>query len=226
MRRFVTLSIILLFGSIGTSILLTHFSNRGKASGLPVQEENLILNRFGIETTKFRLYSYPAKSSIGWSKKEKFAGDVSLRISIEDVNVKSKYYSGIKFLTPLSLSLQRDKGILVFWVKGGKDYSRLSSIELGLKDKIGVQVTASPFPLIDLSEKWQQMELPLSKFSNEGLLWDKGNARHGSLNWDEISDIAFVVLPEADCGPFEIFIDDLKIMDKDKAIYDLFSAIE
>ena len=112
-----------------------------------------------------------------WYKKEKHDRDLSLRLSIVGhKNSESRYYYSINFLKPLNLSLYKDTGNLEFWLKGGKNYLFIESLDICLKDKDGTCLIFPFSKLTRLNAEWQSISLPLSVFTREkgiSLEWRK-----------------------------------------------------
>lgn len=229
MKKISTLIIIYIFGNIIIFFISVIYSlNKKDKLALPTKEESFIINKYAIESTKIRLSSYPASSDINWDKEEKYTGEVSLKISIKESNTESKYYySDINFIVPLDLWLYKDTGVLEFWTKGGNNYSYIESFEVYLKDKTDTQIGIPISQFIKLSDKWQYVLLSLSEFSKkEGLNWDGRKWKSGIFDWNTISRVTFSILPKRGHGYIEIFMDDLKIVAKNKIIYNLFSHFE
>lgn len=194
---------------------------------IPVMEENAILNRYGIEATKIRLFSYPTPDNISWDRNEKYDGDFSLKISIKNNNsLKTYYCSGIDFILPFNLSMYKYSGIIEFWIKGGKNYFCAKCLDLVFKDKKDTQVKLNILKFFYFDEKWQHVSIPLSEFlKEESLFWDGKAWSPRPFNWNEIKSLIFA-MPLDNCDNIEIFIDSLIIVDNNKRILDIFSYFE
>ncbi|HAB50812.1 MAG TPA: hypothetical protein DCE80_01305 [Ignavibacteriales bacterium] len=217
--------------SVSVSLFLMQSYLRNKTDSppeLPVKAENAILNRYAIEATKIRLFSQQLSSYIGWDKDVKYAGELSLKISIENRNVALKdYFNGINLLSPFDLSLYKDSGILKFYIKGGVNYSHIIDLDLILKDKFETQSKIHIFKFIDLRSEWQHFSVPLAEFSKEsGCYWNGTAWLPRTLDWGHIESITFLISPAKDCDMIEIFIDDFSIRDNSRKNLDLFSYYE
>ena len=227
MDKHLKLIIIIFFSSVLLSFILFYMMYKETKLEPPIKEENLILNRYAAEPTRIRLSFHPAGSYISWNKEERHNGEVSLKLSIEESNTKDRYYSQINILTPLDLSSHRTTGFLEFWIKGGKKYSEIESLEFILKDKSDTQIMISVFQLITLSNEWQYVGIPLSEFSKKrASRWNGEKWVTDMFDWDEVDGIVFSTSPEKDGAYTEVFIDDFKIIDKKKTIYNLFYHYE
>ena len=214
MNRKARFIIFYVVGSILVSYLSLETIYKDKKE-LPLEEENLILNKFGAQVSGVRLSSYPEGSNIIWHKKEKYQGDVSLNMSIETNNSQSRYYYDINFLSPLDLSSYNDAGNLEFWVKGGKNYSFIESLDIYFRDNNNVRTSASLSEFIELNNRWQDITLSLSEFTESE-----------AFDWENVSGIVYVVMAKDALVPIGFFIDDLKIVNGNDTVYDVFSHFD
>lgn len=182
---------------------------------LPLEEENLILNKFGAEVSGIRLSSYPEGSNIIWHKKEKYQGDVSLNMSIKPNNSQSRYRYDINFLSPMDLSSYNDAGALEFWLKGGRNCPFIESLDICLKDENDTRLMVPLSEFIELESKWQTITLSLSEFTESEV-----------FDWKNVSGIVYVLMANQSLIPIEIFIDDLRITNGDDTVYNVFGHFE
>ena len=222
--RFIIISVI---GSILMSYIALRIVYGGK-NDVPFEEENLILNKYAAQVSGIRLSSYPAESSIIWYKKEKHDKDLSLRLSIiEHKNRKARYYYNINFLRSLNLSLYKDTGNLEFWLKGGKNYLFIESLDICLKDKDDTCLVYPFSKFIGLNAKWQNVSLPLSVFTREkGVRWNGKRWVSEYFDWNNVGGIIYVLVSKKGLSPIEIFVDTLKIVDYSEIIYNVFDNFE
>ncbi len=221
------ISIFLIFTLFLIQILQGKRNHEHLALPVPVKEENAILNRYGVEATKIRLFSYPTPDNISWDRNEKYDGDLSLKIAIKNDNsLKTYYCSGIDFISPFNLSMYKYSGTIEFWIKGGKNYFCAQSLDLVFKDKKNTHAKLNILKFFYFDEKWQHVSIPLSEFlKEEGLFWDGVAWSSRLFNWNEIKSLMFA-MTLGNCEDIEIFIDSLIIVDNNKRILDIFSYFE
>jgi endoglucanase len=116
---------------------------------------------------------------------------------------------------PKDFSANREKKFLSFWVKGKTGAEK---IDIFLKDtyKKGgdydLMVQRKIENYIKITDQWQQVVIPLSDFSDQGVNWDKPPKdeipHNGKFDWAEVNTIIFGKSESPTC---EFFIDDVII---------------
>lgn len=185
-------------------------------------EENNIIKRCGEDKEKFIFCSYPEfnfDSRIIWNENIGHFDNRCIKISFRDTK---KYYLGIHLYLNLVFEPYLEKGMLEFWLKGKENYSLVKSVDLYLKEGPIIQRIAEASLPIKINKDWQKVSLPLNKFL---LIRDDDN--NDVKNKDKefywlIQEILFSVTPMVPNDSVELFIDDLRIRDNERVIYELF----
>ena len=125
------------------------------------------------------------------------------------------------------MSSYNDTGNLGFWVKGGKNFPFIESLDICFKDTSGTQLIVPLSEFAELGDRWQGASLPLSEFTNrESRFWNGKKWVPEDFDWENVSGIVYVLMANQGLIPIEIFIDDLKIVNGNDTIYDVFSHFE
>lgn len=208
--------------SLSFSLFHLYLSNsfKEKIDALSIKEQNTI-RRCGVVNEKFRFCVYPEgnhNSQITWDKNENHSlNSNSLRVNFKDDNTKS--YVGIHLYLTLNLNPYLDKGVLEFWLKGGKNYSLVKNLGIYLKEGPIIEriIGVSLSPMVN--KNWQRLSVPLSKFSLV-----KGENKYADdkeFTWG-IQEVLFSIGTISYKESVELFIDDLRVMHDGKVIYELF----
>lgn len=189
-----------------------------KLDVLAIEESNNI-NRCGVRIEKFELRSYPESNpivEIARDNKESHSGDNAIRINSGGNN--KKHYAGMHLYLTLNSAPYLKDGVLEFWIKGGENSSIITDLNVYLKEgpnTDGLVMFSLP---VKVDENWQRASIPLKKFSL--VKEEKKRAQDRRFSW-AIQEILFSVSTFNSEGLAELFIDDLKIINDGKAIYDL-----
>ncbi len=185
-------------------------------------EENNILNRCGITGGKFRFCSYPDNfhsEVIAWDKKEGYPAEGSLRLTFKDNSINHRL--GIHLYLTLPFGPYLEEGILEFWVKGKEDYFLSKNLNVYLKEGPIIQRTVSVYLPIRINKDWQKASLPLNKFL---LMKETGSDLKDidkEFSW-MIQDVLFSINLSHPEETIELFIGDLRVINNNKTIYELF----
>lgn len=183
-------------------------------------EENEILDRCSKAKEEFRLIAYPESefdARVAWVEDESRPGRKFLKITFKEDKVK--HYFGIHFGLTLNCIPYVEKGVLEFCVKREKGAPFATNLNVYLKEASVIQRMVSISLPVMISKDWQQLSVPLNKFSlteREGKDTDDEK-----FKW-EIQEVLFSIDAISYKESVELFIDNLRIINEDKAIYELF----
>lgn len=156
-------------------------------------------------------YTYPEDGKFSFVNDNTYSGSAALKISW-DAPKGEWCGAGIAGKEIISVTPFKDKGVLVFYVKGEKGDEKI--VKVGLMDW-GERYTTRPFSayLQKITKKWQKVEIPLSHFSEKGMLWDEGLQKEIPTKID-FSKIKLLTLDfgEGDGKLHTIYIDSIKIL--------------
>lgn len=136
-------------------------------------------------------YAYPSSSSIREDRTVPHGKVASFRIQFDP----SSSYGGAVLSAPgTDLRGYRSSGELAIWLKGAAGGEKVT-VGLGSPNKAGKTVTTSaPLPLkTGLSSGWQQIIIPLNKFSDNGTFWDGKANVPGIIDWSNVTDLNIAV---------------------------------
>ena len=178
-------------------------------------------SRCGVRTEKFELRTYPERDpclEIVKDDKESYSGDNAIRISSRGNN--KKHYAGMHLYLTLNSAPYLKDGILEFWIKGGEDSLTITGLNVYLKEGPNTdEIVMFSLPL-KVSENWQKVSIPLEKFSLVKEKKQGQGVQDRKFSW-AIQEILFSIDTLNLERLVELFIDDLKIINNDKVIYDL-----
>ena len=182
---------------------------------LAIEESNNI-SRCGVHVEKFRLCSYPEPNlnlEIARDENESHSGGKAIRISFKGNSKKD--YAGAHLYLTLGIGRYLSKGSLEFWIKGRKKLSVAKDLMVYLKEGPNLDNMVGVSLPVKINADWQRLSIPLREFSLV-----KEDEKATRFTW-EIQEIFFSVRASDLEEQVELFIDDLKVINNGKIIYDL-----
>ncbi len=160
-------------------------------------------------------YAYPVNSKITFSDECTKKGDLSLLMTLDNND-----YSGAAIgFASIDLSKIKDKGDVIFWIRGehGKEKFIVSLICINDKNqKVASSIGSTKYAILKKGE-WQKVAIPLMKFPDSGMWWDETakTEKPGAFDWKNVVEFRISILPSP--TPFEIYLDDIHIEKSYKA---------
>ena len=176
-----------------------------------------LLNRFAAENTRLSLSSHPRDNYIHWNRDDRYSGEMSLKISIDQAEKEVTYCSDITLREALDLQAAYQEGRIEFRVKTMALFPANTKFEVLLVDERNTRLN-SEVSFNSPENAWQLISLPLRDFSQPPL--------PGSFNWKTITRIEFAVrCPESSKG-LTLLIDELKVKDAQTVLLDIGAHFE
>lgn len=206
-------------------------SESRKIAGLAVA---LLLNSsFGVQDgtvfTNWFSESYPdggyACAFNGRSAISVISDDDRKRGNVIKLELDDKDYPGAEIGLSKSELLDvkpiRKTGALQFYIKGlqGKEEIFISLMDYGTEGNNKCEVRVRSTNFFKITDKWQQVVVPLGAFSDEGEKWftELKGGEYARIDWGRICSVKFSALKEQNIGRSvdriaTVFIDDIQII--------------